>query len=516
MIALFVSSNKNFVDNFTDMEKELPLQIQHVPSIMEAIKYIEKRHANIPIVIFDLNDKDEKLILQFLLFLKNKRYNYITVIFVYKHECRCNIQKDITKSTKKITNVYFLKGDNISKLKDELYSLIQSELIAKKKVESVTIRDILHSCHATDESCVLFVRKYRSSGEIWVENGEVIHAVVTTGEKEVFEGEKALKYLLKHSGWDVRKFPLTYPVKRTITTKFKYLLSSISRQITRQTTYDTRYVKEKFRSTTILEELTSLFSHTLINKDTLVGLWIVNDLGNVVLSKIYNRDFFIETNLRNVLFKKIEDIYSKQAELFSESSLITHALKLEPNDQDESDCTLVLNLYVKKAFKKFLIFALTYEGQKECGNRGEEDSKQKQEKNDINGEFEKQKPIKKGGSLMLSADKTKKIIEILKGVEGNEGIVIVSEEGLVIDEQLDPKYDADKVGALISVAVDAAKRVIEEIDWGKGDNMIIEAEKGKMVLYAIEHGFIVLIGNKKMNLGMARIQAEEAKKIIRD
>lgn len=40
--------------------------------------------------------------------------------------------------------------------------------------------------------------------------------------------------------------------------------------------------------------------------------------------------------------------------------------------------------------------------------------------------------------------------------------------------------------------------------------MVIEGENGKMVLYKTKIGFVVIFGNKNVNLGLARVTLDEA------
>ncbi len=104
------------------------------------------------------------------------------------------------------------------------------------------------------------------------------------------------------------------------------------------------------------------------------------------------------------------------------------------------------------------------------------------------------------------------ILEKLDHIEGSHGGTLMSADGMVIATRLDKKFAADKVGALSSDVVRIATKVVTEAQFGTLDNMIIEGTEGKLCLINASRGgfFITIIGDRSLNVGMARMSLQEA------
>ncbi len=116
----------------------------------------------------------------------------------------------------------------------------------------------------------------------------------------------------------------------------------------------------------------------------------------------------------------------------------------------------------------------------------------------------------KGGLAMAKDNLYEKILDELSGLAGFEGAAIVSDDGLIIASRFVKKYAQDKVAALIAETLRGAKRVTTEAGWGEPDNMVIEGDTGKLVLYKTKFGFVAVFGNRELNLGLARVTLDEA------
>ena len=103
-----------------------------------------------------------------------------------------------------------------------------------------------------------------------------------------------------------------------------------------------------------------------------------------------------------------------------------------------------------------------------------------------------------------------RVLDELSGLAGFEGAAIVSDDGLIIASRFVKKYAQDKVAALIAETLRGAKKVTTEAGWGEPDNMVIEGDSGKLVLYKTRFGFVAVFGNKELNLGLARVSLDEA------
>jgi predicted regulator of Ras-like GTPase activity (Roadblock/LC7/MglB family) len=120
------------------------------------------------------------------------------------------------------------------------------------------------------------------------------------------------------------------------------------------------------------------------------------------------------------------------------------------------------------------------------------------------------KSEEKGGDSMAQ-DKFHKVLEQLSGLSGFEGAVVISEEGLVMASHFIKEQPEDVVAALIQETVNMAQQVIEQAKWGILDNLVIETEDDhKLILYRTKFGYVALLGNKNLNLGLARVTVDEA------
>jgi len=104
------------------------------------------------------------------------------------------------------------------------------------------------------------------------------------------------------------------------------------------------------------------------------------------------------------------------------------------------------------------------------------------------------------------------ILAKLDDISGSKGCMIVTKEGEVIASRMGKEFAQDKVAALAADAVTVINKVIAECNFGKPDTMVIEGTGGKFATVAAEKGgsFIILLGDKSMNVGMAKMSLREA------
>ena len=104
------------------------------------------------------------------------------------------------------------------------------------------------------------------------------------------------------------------------------------------------------------------------------------------------------------------------------------------------------------------------------------------------------------------------ILSELSRIEGSEGAAIITRDGMIVASKFDKKYAEDKMAALISQAVSTAVKVINEAKFGSIDTMLIEGTDGKLALISTPNGelLIALVGNRDMNIGMARVSLDDA------
>ena len=104
------------------------------------------------------------------------------------------------------------------------------------------------------------------------------------------------------------------------------------------------------------------------------------------------------------------------------------------------------------------------------------------------------------------------VLKKLATIEGSLGGLIVDSEGMVIASQVDKSLPSEKIAALASQVVAMARRVLAEAKLGDPDQLLFEGTNGKFsLIYSKKGGFFIsLFGRSEMNLGMARLQLDEA------
>ena len=113
---------------------------------------------------------------------------------------------------------------------------------------------------------------------------------------------------------------------------------------------------------------------------------------------------------------------------------------------------------------------------------------------------------------MVKQETIDRILGTVSQVDGSFGATLVSADGMVIASRLDKRFTEEKMAALTAASVHTAQKVIDEAGFGDADTMLIEGTEGKMCLiYNPKNGiFLCLLGDKTLNIGMARLALDEA------
>lgn len=467
--VLIVDDEKLFVESLTEhLRLRRPdIAFYYTTSPLKALELNKENPMDI--VITDIR-MPEMSGLELLMRIKEENPGVkIIVMTAYGNQDIKNqvFQKGATK--------YIAKPFTIEELEELIDESIQEIKNFKGVLSGFTLMDTLQLANMSKKSVVTCVRSEDCNGKIWIKKGDPIHATLNWNNNDTIFGERALlELLMKCNHAKVYTSSYKEPPKHTIVHDLSFLVNKISNDTSQK-------VKEKAQKTetqNILNiEQSNIKRLERKYKDSLLGLWIINTFGKVILAKIYDDKVY---ELKQPITKEIREQFVKwkRGELLAK----IHPLLKSP----------LIYFKVLSARKKYLVCAVfkeKYEGL-------------------INLENEK------GGIVMPGPKEIAKALELLSDIEGSEGAAVVSDEGLVLEARLDPKYDPDKIGALISVALEAAEKVTKETGWGKTNDMVIEGDEGKMVIYRIPMGFIVLLGRKNMNLGLARVQVNQASEIL--
>jgi len=102
--------------------------------------------------------------------------------------------------------------------------------------------------------------------------------------------------------------------------------------------------------------------------------------------------------------------------------------------------------------------------------------------------------------ILAELNKTKGIIGSL--VVGNDGIVIASDIGTEVDE--------DIIGAMAAAIVITSQKAAERMQQGQLLGAMMEATAGKMFLTDVGLGILVVITEHNVNIGLVRLEIENA------
>jgi len=102
------------------------------------------------------------------------------------------------------------------------------------------------------------------------------------------------------------------------------------------------------------------------------------------------------------------------------------------------------------------------------------------------------------------------ILEKLNRLPSVIGSILVAEDGIVIASELATAVESDVVGALVSAIGTVTKKAISRLQRGEFDIVIIEAEGGKVFITQTTKGFLGVMAERDVNIGMVRLELTSA------
>jgi len=121
----------------------------------------------------------------------------------------------------------------------------------------------------------------------------------------------------------------------------------------------------------------------------------------------------------------------------------------------------------------------------------------------------------------MQAKQTKKeqleeILNELKNTGGIIGSAVVSVDGLVIASDLKEK-DVETFAAMSAAMQGAAETAVGELGQGNLNQIVAEAEKGKLIAISSgEKAILVVMTNSDINLGLILLEMRKASGMITD
>ena len=142
---------------------------------------------------------------------------------------------------------------------------------------------------------------------------------------------------------------------------------------------------------------------------------------------------------------------------------------------------------------------------KKLSNKNEKLSSKKclQDSNNLGKGLEKPETSKKD-----------RLIQILKGFRKMGDIIgssIISADGLSIASDLGEEVDEDTFAAMSAAMHGAAETAVSELKQGELNQIIIDADNGKIItISAGEKAILVILANSDINLGLALLELGKA------
>ncbi|MCD6426482.1 MAG: roadblock/LC7 domain-containing protein [Caldisericaceae bacterium] len=103
----------------------------------------------------------------------------------------------------------------------------------------------------------------------------------------------------------------------------------------------------------------------------------------------------------------------------------------------------------------------------------------------------------------------------LNKIEGVKGSAIVSNEGLMVLSLLPSDVDPDAVAGMAASNFRNSSTVAKVLNAGKTRKVIIETDTDFIIFSTIGNGFLAVISDKNVNLGLLKIRIEKAVREIK-
>ncbi len=103
----------------------------------------------------------------------------------------------------------------------------------------------------------------------------------------------------------------------------------------------------------------------------------------------------------------------------------------------------------------------------------------------------------------------------LNKIEGVKGVALVSNDGLMISSLFPSDVDPDAIAGMCASNFRNSTTTAKVLNVGKAKEVIIETDLNFIIFANIGNGFLALIAEKDVNLGLLRIRIGEAVKEIK-
>jgi len=119
---------------------------------------------------------------------------------------------------------------------------------------------------------------------------------------------------------------------------------------------------------------------------------------------------------------------------------------------------------------------------------------------------------------MNLSDKIREVFgELSQDVEGLKGIVIATMDGLPVASDIKSTEEQNRIAAMVSSLTILSRKVAPQLDVGKAQDLLIEAEDGKIFCYTVgDDAILALITSKDVNLGIIRMKLPRIREQLKE
>jgi predicted regulator of Ras-like GTPase activity (Roadblock/LC7/MglB family) len=107
------------------------------------------------------------------------------------------------------------------------------------------------------------------------------------------------------------------------------------------------------------------------------------------------------------------------------------------------------------------------------------------------------------------------ILKELNESVGIRGSMVISDDGMVIASCLGRQLDEEKVAAMASSAVMSVRRTLDQHGLGGFDRFTLTASHGKLSFTDTGIAYLVVVMDRKLDLGPTELEIESAARRIR-
>lgn len=102
------------------------------------------------------------------------------------------------------------------------------------------------------------------------------------------------------------------------------------------------------------------------------------------------------------------------------------------------------------------------------------------------------------------------VLHELNKTSGVTGSMVVGKDGIVIAADLDESQESETVGALAASITSNIQKSLDRLGSTPLSQVTIEAEQGKLFFSEADVGILVVTTEKKVNIGLIRLEIKNA------